>query len=154
MNGEHHVTQGTQQRFSLRIAADKQQLPLLQDFVEQHAPTLRLSTESVYDVLVAITEMVTNSIVHGYAGRPGTIDIEVWTAGHALYTRISDQAPAFDPTSVPAPDTSLPLEQRLPGGMGVHVTRRFMDSIDYRALPQGGNELILIRNHAVVPREP
>jgi serine/threonine-protein kinase RsbW len=148
MNGNTGAVHETP-RYLLHLEADKKQLSLLEDFVGQHALALRLSQNVLYDMLVAITEIVTNSIVHGYAGRPGAIDVEIWASGEALYARISDQAPVFDPTSVPAPDTSLPLEKRPPGGMGIHVTRRFVDEMTHQAPPQGGNELTLVRYHAV-----
>jgi len=137
--------------FALRLEADKTQLSLLQEFVEGHQAALQLRTDAIYDMLCALTEIVTNSIVHGYAGQAGSIDVHMWTAGADLYVRVFDYAPAFDPTSVPAPDTTVPLEARPRGGMGIHVARRYTDAMTYRALPQGGNELILVRNQAVEP---
>ncbi len=84
----------------------------MQEFVSQHADGLHISTKALHDVLVAVTEIVTNSVEHGYAGRPGIIDIEIWVVGSDLYICVRDEAPPFDPTGVPAPDTSLPLEAR------------------------------------------
>ena len=62
----------------------------------------------------------------------------------ALAVRLRDQAPRFDPTTLPLPDPSLPLEERILGGMGVYLMRRAADEIRYRALPGGGNELTLM----------
>ncbi|MCI0521701.1 MAG: ATP-binding protein, partial [Chloroflexi bacterium] len=59
---------------------------------------------------------------------------------------LRDRAPAFDPRSVPAADTSLPLAARPPGGLGVHFMRQSVDDIRRRARPGGGNELTLIKN--------
>ena len=36
------------------------------------------------------------------------------------------------PTSVPDPDLTLPLEQRTPGGLGIHLMRNVMDRLQYR----------------------
>jgi len=58
---------------------------------------------------------------------------------------LRDHAPGFDPTRVPPPDLTQPLEEREPGGLGVFLTRHMVDEMRYRALPGGGNELTLIK---------
>ena len=37
----------------------------------------------------------------------------------------------FDVTKAPDVDVTLPIEQRRPGGLGLHLIRRLMDSVDY-----------------------
>jgi len=37
----------------------------------------------------------------------------------------------FDVTQAPDADIELPLEQRKPGGLGLHLIRRLVDSIEY-----------------------
>jgi serine/threonine-protein kinase RsbW len=96
-------------------------------------------------MLLAVDEAATNIIVHGYRGQPGAIEIDVEKQDSSLAVSLRDQAPPFDPTSVPVPDLSLPLDQRPFGGMGVHLIRQSMDEVIYRVPPQGGNELILVR---------
>jgi anti-sigma regulatory factor (Ser/Thr protein kinase) len=56
-----------------------------------------------------------------------------------------NEAPYFDPNQIPEPDMKLPLEQRPLGGMGIHLIRNILNQMIYRALPQGGNELILVK---------
>jgi serine/threonine-protein kinase RsbW len=99
----------------------------------------------VDDILLAVDEAATNIIVHGYRGQPGDIEIEVENQDGSLAVSLRDKAPPFDPTRVPMPDLSLPLDQRPFGGMGVHLMRQCMDDVIYRAPPQGGNELILVK---------
>jgi anti-sigma regulatory factor (Ser/Thr protein kinase) len=137
--------------FSVRVAADLEQLTTIRAFVEQQAQTLGVDTSAIYDLVLATNEMATNIVVHGYRGQPGTIAIDLWQTNDAIEIRLCDQAPPFDPTRAPDPDMTLPLHRRPLGGMGIHVTRQMMDEIRYRAMPSGGNELTLVKRGIVAP---
>jgi serine/threonine-protein kinase RsbW len=133
----------------LRISAELNELETMRRFVEEQLRALGVESSAVYDVLLAVDELAMNIVVHGYRSRPGTIEVEMRTLGDALEVRLRDQAPPFDPTLAPTPDTTLPLELRPPGGMGILLARHFMDSMIHRMLPQGGNELILLKRGVV-----
>jgi serine/threonine-protein kinase RsbW len=135
--------------FSLRVPANVAQLAMIRSFVEQHARALNADAAVADDLVLAINEVATNIVVHGYRSQPGEIEIEMRQLGDAIELRLRDQAPLFDPTRVPAPDLNLPLHTRPLGGMGVHVTRQVMDSMRYRVTPAGGNELILVKRVTV-----
>ena len=57
---------------------------------------------------------------------------------------VSDDGSAFDPTQVPAVDTSVPLEHRPIGGLGIHMMRRLTDGLVYTRLP-GMNRLEMVK---------
>ena len=44
---------------------------------------------------------------------------------------IIDDGIAFNPFDAPAPDTTLALEDREIGGLGVHIVRTMMDEVFY-----------------------
>ncbi|HEU5098356.1 MAG TPA: ATP-binding protein [Roseiflexaceae bacterium] len=144
-------TMGMSKVSSIRVAADVEQLATIRAFVEQQAQLLGVDPSASYDLVLAANEMATNIVVHGYRGRPGTIDIELRQFGDAIEIRLRDNAPPFDPTRAPAPDLTLPLHKRPFGGMGIHVTRQMMDDIRHRATTQGGNELTLVKRGIVAP---
>jgi serine/threonine-protein kinase RsbW len=137
--------------FSLRVAADVAQLAEIRTFVEQHARALGADAAAIYDLVLAVNEVATNIVVHGYRSQPGAIEVDLRQQGDAIEIRLRDHAPLFDPTCVPAPDLTLPLHKRPFGGMGVHVTRQIMDSMRYHATPEGGNELTLVKRAIVAP---
>lgn len=130
---------------ALSIAADLNELETLRRFIEATALQLGLDREPTLDLLVALSEVATNAIVHGYRGAPGTIDVLVHSSGPDLVIAMRDHAPRFDPTTVPPPRTDLPLELRQPGGMGLLLTRHYTDELRYRVTPDGHNELILVK---------
>jgi serine/threonine-protein kinase RsbW len=129
----------------LRIEAELSNLSAIRRFVEEKATGLGVDPDGVSDMLLAVNEAGSNVILHGYQGQPGTIEIELSRRGESLVVRLRDQASPFDPTSVPPPDVTLPLEQRPYGGMGIHLIRQLMDEVTYRVTPQGGNELTLVK---------
>ncbi len=101
--------------------------------------------DAILDVVQAVDESAANIIMHGYRGRPGSIEVVVWRDGNALLIRLLDQATPFDPTTVPPPDMTLPLDKRPLGGLGVYLIRHLVDEIIHRVTSQGGNELTLVK---------
>jgi serine/threonine-protein kinase RsbW len=130
---------------TLRVEADVHQLARIRHFVTETASTLTQNTDAINDLILALTEAVTNVIVHGYQKTSGPLEITVGIESGALVTILSYRAPPFDPTRCPIPDTTLPLEKRPPGGMGVHMIRHLTNEIRYRRTPDGENELTLIK---------
>lgn len=129
----------------LTVPADVRYLVLIRRFIHEAAQVLGAVTKPIDDLVQAADELATNTILHGYRGQPGWIEVAVRPAGGDLLVILRDQAPPFDPTLVPEPDLSLPLERRPVGGLGVYLSRKLTDEIRHHALPAGGNEVILVK---------
>ncbi|MBE9607994.1 ATP-binding protein [Chitinilyticum piscinae] len=101
-------------------------------------------------VNLCLDELLTNTILHGFAGASGhEIAVSLKLAGDWLEIVISDDAPAFDPfTEVAPPDLDAELDDRIPGGLGVHFVRSLMD--DYRLVREDGRNRILLRKNLPV----
>ena len=136
----------TELDFSLSVSAEVANLAVIRRFVEEGATSLRADRRAIDDMLQAVEEAVANIIFHGYHGRPGDIEIEMGQEQNALVVRLRDKAFPFDPTQLPPPDLTSPLETRRFGGLGVHLIRQFTDQITYRVTPEGDNELTLRKN--------
>lgn len=130
---------------TLTVEADIYQLEALRKFIEETASSLINNTDALDDLILALNEAVTNVLVHGYRNTSGLIRIVVGTTAESLITILYDRAPPYDPTRTPAPDTTLPLEKRKPGGLGVHMMRHLTDEMYYRRTADGENELTLIK---------
>ncbi len=128
----------------LHTTAELTNLHAIRHFIEENILSLSANEDLAYDLAHAVDECATNIIEHGYRGRPGAIEIEIDRRGEDLLIVLRDHAPPFDPTRVPLPDLTLPLEQREPGGLGIYLARQMVDDLQYRPLPDG-NELTLIK---------
>jgi anti-sigma regulatory factor (Ser/Thr protein kinase) len=126
---------------TITIPARVDELAAVRAFVRAQVAPAGGDDEMTADLVQAVDELVSNVIGHGYAGRPGTVEIAFLETADGLAFRIRDDAPPFDPTAVPEPPLDLPLERRRLGGMGVHLARTLTDGFDHRILPTGGNEV-------------
>jgi anti-sigma regulatory factor (Ser/Thr protein kinase) len=135
------MTQGS----ILQVAAELPNLAVVRHFVEEMATGLGFDCQVIEDMLQAVEEAAANTILHGYSRRPGEIQVKVQREGDELVVRLRDQAPHFDPTGFPPPDLTLPLEERKPGGLGIHLMRQFTDMVTYRVTSDGSNELTLVK---------
>ena len=127
----------------ITLPCDVSQTPQLGEWIEGVAEPLGFSPKDVMQINLAIEEAVVNVMQYAYpADAKGTVEVEAQHDGPYLKFVITDSGQPFDPTARAEADTSLPVEEREVGGLGIHLMRRLMDSIDYQRL-DGKNVLTL-----------
>jgi serine/threonine-protein kinase RsbW len=126
---------------TIAIDASLGELAAVRTFVRQHVAAADGDETLMTDLVQAVDELVCNVIQHGYDGRPGRVEVAAVSRGDELAFVIRDDAPPFDPRTVPEPPLDLPLNRRPLGGMGIHLARALTDGLDHRILPTGGNEV-------------
>ena len=127
----------------------------MREFLEGAILTLGGDADTAGDLVLAVNEAVTNVLLHGYGDKPGAVSLCVEAEGQDLRIHLSDDAPLFDPTTVPTPDINLPLEDRPLGGLGVHMMRQLTDELIYQAAGAGKNELTFVKRGVLaVPQTP
>lgn len=120
--------------------------------IERLAETLRnfcrdqgVDDEACHDLLLAMDEVVSNIIRHGFADRdPHDIRIRLGLEPPELFLEVEDDAPPFNPLQAPEPDVSRPIEERPLGGLGIHLVRQLMQKVEYRR-EEGRNILRMTR---------
>jgi anti-sigma regulatory factor (Ser/Thr protein kinase) len=63
----------------------------------------RLDGDDFLDVIVLVSELITNAVRHGHADEDGTIIVHVAIAPHVLRVEVCDAGPGFVPPAVPQP---------------------------------------------------
>jgi serine/threonine-protein kinase RsbW len=92
----------------------------------------RLPADLAWRLRVAVDEVLANIVSHGArGGRAPTIEVAFRRSGDDVELVVSDDGPAFDPLAQPAPDVTLPLEAREPGGLGIALVKALMDNVQY-----------------------
>jgi len=135
-------------RRRLAIRAELERLAEIRAVVRDIASACEAPAECIDDLVQAVDEATTNIIVHGYRGAPGIIEMTAELVADDIVITLVDTAPTFDPTSVPAPDLTVPPARRRPGGMRIHLMHLAIDSLVHRPRPGGGNILTLTRARA------
>ena len=131
-----------------RLRNDPVESRQIEEWVQAFAETAQLSpaTRNAFDL--ALVEWITNVISHAYDdAREHWITVRFLTAPGQARVEVEDDGRAFNPLTLPAVDTNTPLEQRAIGGLGVHMVRQLMDSVEYRRA-EGRNILTMTRRVA------
>ena len=117
---------------TITLTNDVGEISKLEEFIGNAAEAAGLDPGTALNLNLAIEEAVTNVILYAYPkGKKGEVVIESIVRGDSLVFIISDNGREFDPTKAPDADTSLSLEERPIGGLGIHLVRTIMDSVKY-----------------------
>ena len=127
---------------------DVHQVPQLNDFVDHVAQQLQLNKSVQQQLKLAVEEAVVNVMQYAYPlGTTGDIEVDALSDGELLKIVISDRGKAFDPTQAAKADTTLAVDERPIGGLGILLVRELMDSINYERI-DSKNVLTLIKKIA------
>lgn len=128
---------------SLSLPNDIETVPQLNVFIDGVAEEIGLDTTLTMSLNLAIEEAVVNVMNYAYpSGKQGDVNVDVTADSEWLTFVISDKGMPFDPTAKEEADTTLSVEERPIGGLGIFLVRQLMDSINYERT-DGKNVLTL-----------
>ena len=101
------------------------------------------TVSEITDIKTAVSEAVTNSIIHGYDGLSGDIVLLCSYEGREIHIEISDRGSGIADikTAMTPLYTSRPELER--SGLGFTVMETFMDSLKVESLPGEGTKVIM-----------
>lgn len=118
---------------SLTLNNDIQQIARLAEFTGSIAEDTHMDNALAMGINLALEEAITNVIMYAYPqGKGGQVQIDAVIREGSLDFIISDTGIPFDPTAAPEADTSLGVEDRPIGGLGIFLVRKIMDKVSYR----------------------
>ena len=116
-------------------------------FMTQLNPTV----EEVSDVKTAVSEAVTNAVIHGYEGKVGKIVIECAISDRVLTVKILDTGkgiPDIKKAMEPLYTTKAECDR---AGMGFAFMEAFMDTLEVVSAPGRGT---CVKMSKIITREP
>jgi len=136
------------QQDAIIMRNDIQQIPTLAEWID----SLGIPEELNMPVNLALEEAVSNVMLYAYPDiKHGQVLVEFvrsQVAGQQAHEQIvfiiTDSGIPFDPTQQPPADTSLSVEERAIGGLGIHLVMQLMDEVKYERVDDK-NVLTLIK---------
>jgi sigma-B regulation protein RsbU (phosphoserine phosphatase) len=130
-------------RDELLLTNDIKQVEQLNAFIASVTDRLQMDAGKAGQVKLAVEEAVVNVMHYAYPPEmEGEIKVCAEANNERLKLTISDSGVAFDPTETLTADTTLSVEERPIGGLGIFLVRQLMDSINYERI-EGRNVLTL-----------
>ena len=111
-------------------------------FLAQLDPTV----EELSDIKTAVSEAVTNAIVHGYGNRLGTVYINAYIlVGRKIVIDVKDKGRGIDDVqrAMTPLFTTSPESER--SGLGFTVMEAFMDKLRVRSKPDKGTVVHMVK---------
>jgi serine/threonine-protein kinase RsbW len=132
-----------QKRFTLILSSKPQEVKKVEGFIHSVNRAAHLDEDGYYKLLVATTEAVNNSIIHGNKRDPKKkVAVTCLLGRSILIVRVHDEGPGFNAKSLPDPlaEENLLCEH----GRGVFLIRSLMESVQFEKHKNGSNVIMKI----------
>jgi anti-sigma regulatory factor (Ser/Thr protein kinase) len=128
----------------IRLNADVGELDRLMAWLDAFCDRHEIPDEAHYHLNIAVEELVINVIKHGRCSpAEGAIEVELRVSGQELNITVTDTGVPFNPLSAPPPDLTSSLVDRPIGGLGIHLVRSLMNTVEYER--EGGENRLRLR---------
>lgn len=130
--------------FSIEIASNPNNLITVEEFVNYFTVELNIDESKIPGLLLAVTEAVTNAIIHANkCDINKLVKIDVTVENNKLIIKIKDEGKGFNPSDVP--DPTAPENLLKDSGRGLYLMKVYMDDLKYNLTPTG-TETVLVLN--------
>ena len=117
----------------LRIEASRDRINEVMDFVTSELTRHNCPPELQNGINVSVEETFSNIANYAYTPAKGDALIGI-SVGDEAIIRFEDMGRPFNPLEQAAPDLDKPIMEREIGGLGIYLTRKLMDRLDYERL--------------------
>ena len=116
--------------------ATDENLEAVNDFIHAQIKPFSCQSQTLFQIDLAVEEIYVNIAHYAYSPDKGTVQIDCSVektsdAPAKLTVSFTDRGKAFNPLAKPDPDITLSVEEREIGGLGIFLTKKYMDSVLY-----------------------
>lgn len=129
----------------LQVSAKSQNEAFARSTVAAFAVSLNPTLEQINDIKTAVSEAVTNAIVHGYEGADGMVTVRAGITGNILHISVADSGRGIEDIKKAMQPfyTTKPEQER--SGMGFTVMESFMDSLEVEPNKDGKGITVIMQ---------
>ncbi len=127
---------------TITIPVTVQGLARLHEALAKVFESMNLPEKLKFKANLVVEEICANHVEHGHFSNDDTITVMLELTESLLIIKIEDEGTPFNPLDVPATDTTLCLEERAQGGLGIHFVKHFADDLAYTR--EGPKNVIII----------
>ncbi len=120
----------------LTVPGTLESLEVIREYVKTAATLAGLDRKAAYRLVMAVDEVASNIMTHGYAevGLVGMVDVWAEIDEYVLTIYMQDTGVAYDPSAQSPDDFDLPPEEREIGGLGLFLANHNVDEFRYERL--------------------
>lgn len=115
---------------TIMLPADDQKLQLVNDFIHSFLPE-DCDPLLLNQIDLAVEEIFVNIAHYAYSGHGGEASVSCFVADGTISITFEDGGIPFNPLEKKDPDITLSAEERSIGGLGIFLTKKFMDNVNY-----------------------
>jgi serine/threonine-protein kinase RsbW len=126
-------------------------LRLIREYVKAAAAEAGLDGKGSYRLQLAVDEIATNVVNHGYreSGMSGDVQVSADLSPGSLTITLADTAIPFDPRGLKRPEQiDLPLGEKPIGGLGVFLAIENVDEFRYEYIDHTNRNVFVVRRPA------
>jgi serine/threonine-protein kinase RsbW len=115
----------------LTFPSNRSNITLVETFIEEVFEDLKIKDEFYGNILVAVTEAVTNAIIHGNNSNDSKmviVSVDTPKKNSLVFT-IEDEGFGFTPEDVPDPTSPENIEK--PHGRGIFLMKHLSDNVKF-----------------------
>ncbi len=130
----------------LKLKNDLNEIERLANSVLAFGDENKLKDNIIWEIRLALEEIVTNIISYGYEDKENhIIVVSIDTGEKDITISIKDDGIPYNILEHPKPDLEIPFEDRDIGGMGIYMVREIMDEVNYKRV-DNMNQLVMRRS--------
>ncbi len=127
------------------FAASLDELNRVKDYARTVFSKTTCQANFIFKILLVVEEIFVNIVSYAYDEPGGEISFGMYADQKLVKLQFKDSGRPFDPLTQQNPDITLPAKQRTAGGLGIFMTKKIMDTIDY-AYVDGQNVLTMTKS--------
>lgn len=121
------------------------ELERVSHLVDAFGNTHGVAPKTIFEINVAIDEVLTNIISYAYPdGGDHEIIVHLSLTNGEFVVAVEDDGRPFNPLDLKLPDLDQSLAERPIGGLGIHLVRKVMDRLEYRR-EQDKNVFVMVK---------